>query len=224
MAEQSFLARMFGWPSTVYRREDTGTTANEAKSAMNALDSYAVATGTNLDLRNAPPMRIAMFIEPTPFTHVSGYSTRFKNLIRQLKDAGDEILVIVPDNDPKAPTEFEGVPIKNVSGFRFPFYNEITLTFGIQGVYTAIKDFKPDVIHSTTPGVSTFATCAFAKYLKIPLLLSYHTHVGQRSFQYRKRKNLTSPSIAGAQIFGGLRTWNIQRFNVGLFKTYPQRS
>ena len=184
MAQQPFVARMFGWPSTVYRREDTGTTTNEAQAAMNASDSYAVASGMNLDLRNCPPLRIALFIEPTPFTHVSGYSTRFKNLIRQLKEAGDEVLVIVPDNDPNAPTEFEGIPIKNVSGFRFPFYNEITLTFGIHGVYNAIKEFKPDVIHSTTPGLSTFATCLFAKYLKIPLLLSYHTHVSYKFFEH----------------------------------------
>jgi len=179
--EQPLIARILGWPSTVYRREDTGTTSNEAKAARDAVDSYAVASGNNLQFGNTNPVRIALFVEPTPFTHISGYSTRFKNLIRQLKAGGDEILVIVPENDPGAPTDFEGVKIVNVPGFRFPLYKEITLTFGFHGVYQAIKDFKPDVIHSTTPGLSGYTTLVIAKMLKIPLLLSYHTHVSSIS-------------------------------------------
>lgn len=177
---QPWIGKLLGWPISVYRREDTGSTYNEAEAAVNAQDSYAVASGPNLDFHSSPKMRIAMFIEPTPFTHVSGYSTRFKNLIHQLKRAGDEILVIVPDNKEDAPVEFEGVTIRNTSGFKFPLYEEVTLTFGLRNIYGILKDFRPDVLHATTPGMSTPALIVYARMLKIPLLLSYHTHVSFR--------------------------------------------
>lgn len=116
-------------------------------------------------------------VEPSPFTHTSGYSNRFKNLLLQLREAGDDVLVIVPDNSPHAPTEFAGAKIVNVPGFKFPLYRRITLTLGLRGVYQALKDFDPDVIHLTTPGFLIFATLLYARLLRKALLLSYHTHL-----------------------------------------------
>eukprot|EP00178_Gracilaria_changii_P003934 TRINITY_DN15_c0_g5_i2.p1 TRINITY_DN15_c0_g5~~TRINITY_DN15_c0_g5_i2.p1 ORF type:complete len:856 (+),score=192.50 TRINITY_DN15_c0_g5_i2:223-2790(+) len=161
----------------VYARADTGTTHEEAVAAATARHSYAVASGDNLNLTATPPRRVALLVEPSPFTHTSGYSNRFKNLIVQLRAAGDQVLVIVPDNDRHAPTEFAGARIVNVPGFRFPLYRRITLTLGLRGVYRALKDFDPDVIHLTTPGFLIFATLLFARLLRKALLLSYHTHL-----------------------------------------------
>ncbi|CDF35291.1 unnamed protein product [Chondrus crispus] len=174
---QPYFARLAGFPSVVVARADTGTTPAEAEAAATARASYAVADGHNLDLAATPPRRIALMVEPSPFTHTSGYSNRFKNLLLQLRDAGDSVLVIVPDNDPDAPTEFAGAKIVNVPGFRFPLYHRITLTLGLRGVYTALKEFDPDVIHLTTPGVLIFATLLYARLLRKALLLSYHTHL-----------------------------------------------
>lgn len=173
----SWFTRLAGYPRTVIARADTGTTPAEAEAAATARSSYAVADGANLDLGATPPRRIALMVEPSPFTHTSGYSNRFKNLLLQLRDAGDEVLVIVPDNDPHAPTEFAGARIVNVPGFRFPLYRRITLTLGLRGVYSALKEFDPDVIHLTTPGFLIFATLLFARLLRKALLLSYHTHL-----------------------------------------------
>lgn len=177
MPEQPLFARLVGWPSVVRARFDTGTTAAEAQAAANARASYAVAHGGNLDLTATPPRRLALLIEPSPFTHTSGYSSRFKNLLLQLREAGDQVLVITPDNNPDAPTEFAGAKIVNVPGFRFPLYRRITLTLGLRGVYQALKDFDPDVIHLTTPGFLIFATLLYARLLRKALLLSYHTHL-----------------------------------------------
>lgn len=173
----SWFTRLAGYPNTVIARSDTGTTIGEAEAAFNARASYAVADGANLDLTATPPRRIALMVEPSPFTHTSGYSNRFKNLLIQLREAGDRVLVIVPDNSPDAPTEFAGAKIVNVPGFRFPLYRRITLTLGLRGVYQALKDFNPDVIHLTTPGFLIFATLLFARLLRKALLLSYHTHL-----------------------------------------------
>lgn len=178
------VARIAGWPHVVHARADTGTTEEEADAAATARASYAVASGNNLDLTATPPRRLALLVEPSPFTHTSGYSSRFKNLLMQLQEAGDEVLVIVPDNSPDAPTEFAGAKIVNVPGFRFPLYRRITLTLGLRGVYQALKDFDPDVIHLTTPGFLIFSTLLYARLLRKALLLSYHTHVSLSRFRF----------------------------------------
>jgi sulfoquinovosyltransferase len=176
-------ARAFG---PVTARLDAGSPApgREAAAAAFERTSYAVASGDNLELCHTPPRRIALMVEPTPFTHVSGYSNRFKNLLLQLREAGDEVLVIVPDNHPEAPTEFAGAKIVNVPGFQFPLYRRITLTLGLRGVYGALKEFDPDVIHLTTPGFLVLTTLLFARLLRKPLMLSYHTNLVNYAASY----------------------------------------
>lgn len=153
------------------------TAGSAAAAAGVARASYAVADGSHLDLKHTPPRRIALIVEPSPFTHTSGYSNRFKNLLLQLRDAGDEVMVIVPDNSADAPKEFAGARIVNVPGFHFPLYRRITLSLGLRGVYSALKEFNPDLIHLTTPGFLIFSTLLYARLLCKPLLLSYHTHL-----------------------------------------------
>ena len=46
------------------------------------------------------PMRAQLIVEPTPFTHVSGYANRFKEYLRYQKKAGAEVSVITPDDSP----------------------------------------------------------------------------------------------------------------------------
>ena len=41
-------------------------------------------------LSQSPPRKVSLLVEPTPFTHVSGYSNRFKEMLRYLQQAGDD--------------------------------------------------------------------------------------------------------------------------------------
>ncbi|GAU13951.1 hypothetical protein TSUD_262780 [Trifolium subterraneum] len=50
---------------------------------------------------NSRPRRIALFVEPSPFSYVSGYKNRFQNFIKYLREMGDEVMVV---------TTHEGVP------------------------------------------------------------------------------------------------------------------
>lgn len=173
----SWFTRLSGFPVVARARADTGSSTQETHAAATARASYAVADGDYLELTATPPRKVALMVEPSPFTHTSGYSNRFKNLLLQLREAGDEVMVIVPDNDPNAPTEFAGAKIVNVPGFRFPLYRRITLSLGLRGVYGALKNFDPDVIHLTTPGLMIFSVLLYARLLRKALLLSYHTHL-----------------------------------------------
>ncbi|KAA8498997.1 Sulfoquinovosyl transferase SQD2 [Porphyridium purpureum] len=157
------------------QRSAHGTPGQSSSSGRN----YTKYMGSEpeLELNFQPRRKIAIVVEPTPFTHVSGYSNRFKTLLKWLNQAGDEVLVITPDNSPDAPSEFEGAKIINVRGFRFPLYKHITLSFGFRGVYAALKAFQPDVLHVSTPGFMVFTTMLYARLLRVPMLFSYHTHL-----------------------------------------------
>lgn len=95
-------------------------------------------------------------VEPTPFTHVSGYSNRFKEMLRYMKKAGDkfDILTVDSQTDPKElPDESFGYPIRHTQGFTFPLYNQISLSFDLPEMKGAqiLERFKPDLIHTTSP-------------------------------------------------------------------------
>jgi len=80
------------------------------------------------------PMRILLIVEPTPFTHISGYANRFKEYLKYQKKAGAEVAIITPDDSENAPSEYLGFPITTIRGFRFPLYKQIYLSWGFSPV------------------------------------------------------------------------------------------
>ncbi|KAK4745931.1 hypothetical protein SAY87_012243 [Trapa incisa] len=104
------------------------------------------------------PRRIALFVEPSPFAYVSGYKNRFQNFIKYLREMGDEVLVV---------TTHEGVPDE--------FYG--TKLIGSRRIISEVANFKPDIIHASSPGIMVFGALAIAKLLCVPIVMSYHTHV-----------------------------------------------
>jgi sulfoquinovosyltransferase len=138
-------------------------------------------------------------VEPTPFTHVSGYANRFQEMLHFLHKAGDDVDILTVDakTPPAAlPKKFGPFNIHYTQGFTFPLYKQISLSMdlpemrgiqlldGIPRRYGAdrTKDesslqYRPDLIHVTSPGFLLFAALFYARVLKIPLLISYHTHL-----------------------------------------------
>lgn len=109
-------------------------------------------------LRSKPPRNICLMVEPTPFTHVSGYANRFQEMLKFLKKAGDNVDVLTVDSKTPAqdlPKSFMGFPIEHTLGFTFPLYNQISLTFDLPEAKGAaiIERRKPDLIHVTSPYV-----------------------------------------------------------------------
>jgi len=103
---------------------------------------------------------------------------RFECLIKGLRQEGDEVLVVTPD--PAPPKEFCGAKVMNVLGFKLPFYSSPTLLLSTAislRVLSVLWQQRPDVIHVSTPGLMVFAATLYAKLLRIPLVLSYHTHI-----------------------------------------------
>eukprot|EP00804_Cyclotella_cryptica_P023168 CCRYP_000371-RA/>CCRYP_000371-RA protein AED:0.05 eAED:0.05 QI:348/1/1/1/1/1/3/259/490 len=133
-------------------------------------------------LKARPPRSIALLIEPTPFTHISGYANRFNELLRYLSKAGDTVDILTVDSKtPKEelPKQVFGYDIEHTQGFVFPLYNHISLSLDLPEMRGAkmMERRRPDLIHVTSPGFMLFAGLFYARVMRIPLLLSYHTHL-----------------------------------------------
>eukprot|EP00276_Gloeochaete_wittrockiana_P006534 CAMPEP_0184646834 /NCGR_PEP_ID=MMETSP0308-20130426/3626_1 /TAXON_ID=38269 /ORGANISM="Gloeochaete witrockiana, Strain SAG 46.84" /LENGTH=425 /DNA_ID=CAMNT_0027077249 /DNA_START=578 /DNA_END=1855 /DNA_ORIENTATION=+ len=154
----------------------------------------------------APRMRVALFVEPSPFTYVCGLTARFRNTIRQLREAGDEVLIISPEAS-STPTveDFHGAKVVQIPGFVFMWYQEANYrlsTGATPRVWQAIRDFKPDVLHVVTPGFMVWGGLLLRNLLGIPLVLSYHTHVPRYIPSYTNMPALVRP------MWGLIRMWH----------------
>eukprot|EP00897_Mesotaenium_endlicherianum_P007686 jgi/Mesen1/6946/ME000360S06209 len=122
------------------------------------------------------PRRIALFVEPSPFAYVCGYKNRFQNFIRYLREGGDEVLVITTHKG--VPKEFYGAKVIPSWSFPCPWYATLPLSLALSPrIIKEVRDFKPDLVHCSSPGIMCFGALIIAKLLSLPLIFSYHTHV-----------------------------------------------
>ncbi|KAI3750510.1 hypothetical protein L2E82_21149 [Cichorium intybus] len=122
------------------------------------------------------PRRIALFVEPSPFAYVSGYKNRFQNFIRYLREMGDEVMVVTTHEG--VPQEFYGAKLVGSKSFPCPWYQNVPLSLALSPrIINEVKQFKPDIIHASSPGIMVFGALAIAKMLCVPIVMSYHTHV-----------------------------------------------
>ncbi|XP_027068534.1 sulfoquinovosyl transferase SQD2 isoform X1 [Coffea arabica] len=125
---------------------------------------------------NSRPRRIALFIEPSPFSYVSGYKNRFQNFIKYLRELGDEVMVVTTHEG--VPQEFYGAKLIGSRSFPCPWYKKVPLSLALSPrIISEVARFKPDIIHASSPGVMVFGALAIAKLLCVPIVMSYHTHV-----------------------------------------------
>lgn len=139
-------------------------------------------TAQSPPLGRHPPRKICLMVEPTPFTHVSGYANRFKEMLKFMKKAGDDVEVLTVDSKTpaaKLPKDFKGYPIRHTQGFTFPLYNHISLSVDLPEMKGAriLEEKQVDLIHVTSPGFMLFAAIFYARVMCIPLVMSYHTHL-----------------------------------------------
>ncbi|CAK7324912.1 unnamed protein product [Dovyalis caffra] len=122
------------------------------------------------------PRRIALFVEPSPFAYVSGYKNRFQNFIKYLREMGDEVMVVTTHEG--VPQEFYGAKLIGSRSFPCPWYQKVPLSLALSPrIISEVAQFKPDIIHASSPGIMVFGALAIAKLLCVPIVMSYHTHV-----------------------------------------------
>ena len=123
-------------------------------STPRAEEATAAEESSWLNRKMGGKIKVGLMVEPTPFTHVSGYANRFNEMLKNLRKAGDDVEVITPDNEDNgaAPREVHGHRVNNLKGFKFPMYPLITLTFDLKARAISIMNrFRPDILHVSTP-------------------------------------------------------------------------
>lgn len=120
-------------------------------------------------------MRIALITE-TFLPATDGVVTRLCHTIEELRDIGDELLIVAPKYG-EGPSTFAGVPIHRVSGVPFPPYPQIKLSPPNPGVGRALGQFRPDLLHAVNPFILGMGVPYYARRLEVPLVASYHTNV-----------------------------------------------
>ncbi|MBW4596031.1 MAG: glycosyltransferase family 1 protein [Brasilonema angustatum HA4187-MV1] len=120
-------------------------------------------------------MRIALFTE-TFLPKVDGIVTRLRHTIDHLQRNGNQVLVIAPDG---GIFEYKGAKVYGVSGFPLPLYPELKMALPRPAIGEALEGFKPDIIHVVNPAILGLAGIFYSKYINVPLVASYHTHLPQ---------------------------------------------
>jgi len=118
------------------------------------------------------PLRIAIITE-TFLPKVDGIVTRLCHTLRHLRAMGHAVLVVAP----RGVEEFEGTPVHGVSAVPFPLYPELKLAVPRPSVGRELKKFRPDVIHAVNPAVLGVTAFFSSSYDRVPLVVSYHTHL-----------------------------------------------
>lgn len=75
-------------------------------------NAAALTLGPSLGSQESSIRKVAIFVEPSPFSHISGMKNRFESLIKGLREAGDDVMVVTPD--PTPPKEFFGAKVRVV--------------------------------------------------------------------------------------------------------------
>lgn len=126
------------------------------------------------------PLRIAIITE-TFLPKIDGIVTRLCHTLRHLRAMGHEVLVVAP----RGVEEFEGTPVHGVSAFPYPFYPELKMAVPRPSVRRELKRFRPDVIHAVNPAVLGVTAFFSSTYDRVPLIVSYHTHLPKYLRYYR---------------------------------------
>lgn len=118
-------------------------------------------------------MRVAIVAE-VYLPKIDGVVIRTMNLIRELREAGDDVIVICPQADGACDSP---VPVVEFPSFPFPMYPEYRIGQPDDRLVEVIKTFQPDVIHFLNPFAFGFRCHDWLSDsgLRIPTVFSFHT-------------------------------------------------
>lgn len=126
------------------------------------------------------PLRIALITE-TFLPKIDGIVTRLCHTVRHLRALGHQVLIVAP----RGIDSFEGTPVHGVPGFAFPLYPELKMAIPRPSIGNAIGRFRPDILHAVNPAVLGVSAFFISSRLRVPLVVSYHTHLPKYLQYYR---------------------------------------
>ncbi len=103
-------------------------------------------------------------------------------MVEHLTAAGHDVLVVAPGTD--GPTDHRGVPVVRVPSLELPVVNSMPVGVPSRRVLTALREFRPDVVHLAAPFVVGYRGLHAARRLGIPTVAVYQTDVAGFASSY----------------------------------------
>ncbi len=129
-------------------------------------------------------MRVAFFTE-TFLPKIDGVVTRIVKTLDQFPNLGMEAIIFAPEYKRQENiSSYQGFPVVRIPSIPFkPWYPELRLGMPSTRIYSELRDFGADVVHTVNPFVLGAWGTVVARQLDIPMLASYHTDL----YQYAER-------------------------------------
>ncbi len=131
-------------------------------------------------------IRVAFFSDVLK-EHMDGVTHTIYNIVERVPHDRFEYLFFTPF-PPTEPEKFP-FPIVVCRYMRMPFYKEypLALPFFDRKMERALDEFKPDLVHFTTPALLGNFAMNYAEKHDLPIFTTYHTHFPSYIIYYFKR-------------------------------------
>ncbi|MFC4942582.1 glycosyltransferase family 4 protein [Pseudonocardia sp. GCM10023141] len=113
---------------------------------------------------------------------VNGVTNSVLRVVEHLTTAGHQVLVIAPGLD--GPTDYCGAPVVRIPAVDLPVVSSMPVGVPSRRILTALRDFRPDVVHLAAPFVVGYRGLAAARRLGIPTVAIYQTDVAGFASSY----------------------------------------
>lgn len=136
-------------------------------------------------------MKIAIFTD-TFLPKIDGIVTSTINLATGLADKGHIIYIIAPKNGRSTEFKYKNITVKRIRGIPGGFYPEFRMTNVVSiRLIRFLKKEGIEIIHFQTPITLGIQAILSAKYLKVPLVATFHTFITDE--EYLKHVHLNKP-------------------------------
>lgn len=125
-------------------------------------------------------MRVALFTE-TFLPKIDGVVTRVVRTLDQLSALGHQGIIFAPEyRHAENVRTYQGFRVIRLKSIPFkPWYPELRLGMPSHRIYSEIKEFAPDVVHTVNPFVIGAWGTLVAMQFDLPLIASFHTDLRQ---------------------------------------------
>ena len=113
---------------------------------------------------------------------VNGVTNSVLRVVEHLTAAGHDVLVVAPGTD--GPTEYAGAAVVRVPALDLPVVTSMPVGVPSRRVLTALRAFRPDVVHLAAPFVVGYAGLVAARRLGVPTVAVYQTDVAGFAASY----------------------------------------
>jgi phosphatidylinositol alpha 1,6-mannosyltransferase len=113
---------------------------------------------------------------------VNGVTNSVLRVVEHLTAGGHEVLVVAPGLD--GPTEYRGAPVVRIPAMDLPVVSSMPVGVPSRRVLTALRAFRPDVVHLAAPFVVGYRGLLAARRLGVPTVAIYQTDVAGFASSY----------------------------------------